>query len=261
MKRVGINIILIVGFGLLMAVIVLPFAAEVEFDQAKKLEVGYRWKRAGEKYQAAVHLNPFNAKYFAGAGDFMVRQSGYRKDKERVFWLERAKKLYERACHLNPQYAETWYLLGKVRLELNEIDEGIDSFREALERDPYSFRINYLVGHNSVSMWNSLDNAEKDFAMRRLKYVLQLKPHYSQYVYPAVHYYAEDFGLVQEVTPDNLKGYKALFSFIKKNSLWQYRKEVMQQVNFYRQKEEPEEFQKERLARLKRLEEIKEIYS
>lgn len=257
MRRIVINIILIASFVLLIAVIVLSFVAELQFDQAKKLEVGYRWSETGERYQAAECLNPFNAKYFAGAGDFLVRQSVYREDK--TSWLKRAEKSYQRACRLNPQDAECRYLLGNVRMKLNEIDEGIDNFRESIERDPYNFRNNYLIGHNLLTVWGALDEKEKEFTLDRLKYVLQLKPGYAKrYVYPAIMYYAKDFSIVQEVTLDDLKGYKALLSFIKKNRLWQYRKEVMQQVNFYRQKEEPEEFEQEKVARLKRIKDLKE---
>lgn len=79
MKRVGINVILIIDFIILMAAIILPFVTEVEFVAAKKLEVNYRWKRAGEIYQVAAHFDPFNSKYFVGEGDFVMRQSKYRK--------------------------------------------------------------------------------------------------------------------------------------------------------------------------------------
>ncbi len=269
MRRAVINIILIASFAVLMVVIVLPFVAEMEFKQAKKLEFGYRWEKTGEKYQSAAHLNPFNASYFTGAGDSILRQSAYREDK--AIWLKRAKKLYERACQLNPRYAEYWYALGKVRLVISRqkavgsreytIGSVVEDFRKAVDADPYNFRNNYLIGHNLLTVWGSLDEKEKEFTLDRLKYLLQLRPDYGErYVYPAIMYYAKDFSIAQEVAPDGLKGYKSLLSFIKKNRLWQYRKEVMQQVNFYRQKEEPEEFQKERLARLRQLEEIKEIY-
>ncbi len=257
MKRIGINLILIVVFGLLLAVIVLPFVAELQFGAAKKFEEDYHWEKAGEKYQSAVHLNPFNARYFAGAGDFMMRQGTYREDKAN--WLKRAEKLYERACQLNPKYAENWYLLGKVRMQLNEIDEGINNFRESIERDPYNFRNNYLIGHNLLTVWGFLNEKEKEFTLDRLKYVLQLKPGYGgRYVYPAIMYYAKDFSIAREVTPDDLKAYQSLLSFIKKNRLWQYRKEVTQQVSFYRQKEEPEKFEQEKVARLKRIKDLKE---
>lgn len=65
MRRGVINIILIASFAVLIAVIVLPFVVEVELGQAKRPEMNYRWEKAGEKYQLAAHLNPFNAKYFA----------------------------------------------------------------------------------------------------------------------------------------------------------------------------------------------------
>ncbi len=237
-----------------MAVIVLPFVAELQFETAKKFKEGYRWERAGEKYQSALHLNPFNASYFAGAGDFMLQQSAYRQGEDEISGLKRAEKLYERACWLNPRYAGNWYLLGKVRMELNEIDEVIDNFRESIERDPYNFRNNYLIGHNLLTAWGSLNEKEKEFTLDRLKYVLQLRPGYGgRYVYPAIMYYAKDFSIAQEVTPETLTGYKGLYSFIVKNNLWQFRKQVAGQMDFYREKEEPGEFAKDKEERMRLL--------
>lgn len=272
MRRVVINIILIVNFGLVVAAIALPFAAEVIFTQAKELEVGYRWKKAGEVYQRAAHLDPFNARYFAAAGDFLVRQSEYRRGKDRLSWLKGTEKLYERASQLNPQYAEYWYELGiikmkcveidrnKIEIGRNEVDGVMDDFRRAIEKDPYNFRNNYLIGHNLLSLWRALDGEEKSFVLGRLKYVLLSRPDYGQYVYPAILYYAEGFTVAQKVTPQSLTGQKRLYSFVAENNLWQYHKRQKKLVDSYRQKEEPEEFAKERLDRLNRLEEIKERY-
>jgi len=175
MKRLIINIILISLFILLGIVIVLPFLAEVDFNTGKALEATYRWQRAGEKYQQAVHLNPLNAEYFAKAGDFMLRQSKYREGQERISWHKRAEKLYERACQLNPKYAENWYLLGKTQItqvinrdytdegEINrdEVNSAMENFREAIEKDPYNFRNNYLVGYDMFTVWDSLDDADR----------------------------------------------------------------------------------------------------
>lgn len=252
MKRSIVNVILIAGFILLMTVIILPFAAEIEFARAKKLEVGYRWSKAGEKYQAAVRLNPFNAEYFAGAGDFMLRQSAYCEDK--TSWLKRAEKLSQQACRLNPRYAEYWYLLGEAQIEIgrNEIEVGVDSFRKAIGKDPYNFRNNYLIGDNLLSVWNHLGVEQKKFTLARLKYVLQLRPYYGgKYVYPAIMYYTKDFSIAREVMPKDLRGCKNLLSFIKKNNLWQYRKGQKELVNSYRRKEEPEELEKEREEKMK----------
>ena len=269
-KRISINVVLIAAFGLLIAVIVLPFVAEMEFKQAKKLEFGYRWEKTGEKYQSAAHLNPFNASYFTGAGDSILRQSAYREDK--AIWLKRAKKLYERACQLNPHYAEYWYALGKVRLEIasvapsglprndGEVDSAMEDFRKAVDADPYNFRNNYLIGHNLLTVWGSLDEKEKEFTLDRLKYVLQLRPDYGErYVYPAIMYYAKDFSIAQKVAPETLKGYKGLYSFIVKNNLWQFRKQVAGRVDFYREKEEREEFAKEKEERMQLLRSLRSL--
>lgn len=263
MKTTIRNLLLFFGIILLSSVIVLSFFAERQFEKAEELEASYRWKKAGAAYQQAVHLNPFSGEYFAGAGSFMLRQAEVRKGKDKISWLKRAEKLYERACVLNPQYAENWYWLGKTKLDISRQDElsskhyavgsVVENFREAVEKDPYNFPNSYLVGYDLFTVWDNLDNAEKSFALGRFKYVLQRNPWYGDSVYPAVIYYAKDFSLAEEVTPRNPTGCKRLYSFIVRNNLWQYRKQVKDSLDFYRQKEEPEEFEREKKERMRLL--------
>jgi len=119
MRKFVIHVILTAIFVLLGGIIVLPFVAEMEFNNANKLETDYRWKKAGAAYQKVLHLNPFSGEYFAGAGSFMLRQADVRRGKDKVSWLKRAEKLYGHACQLNPSYAEYRYLLGKAQIEID----------------------------------------------------------------------------------------------------------------------------------------------
>lgn len=57
MKRVGINVILIVIFVLLMEAMILPFISEVQLKQTKVLEDNYLWKKADKKYQMVVVMD------------------------------------------------------------------------------------------------------------------------------------------------------------------------------------------------------------
>ncbi len=266
-KKISVNIILILLFVVLVTIIVLSFVAEVQFEQAKKLESNYLWRKAEKAYLQAVDLNPFNAKYFAGAGDFLMRQSRYRKDK--VSWLNRAEGLYGRAAQLNPRYAEYRYLLGKLHLaqssgdreKKRDIDRMVDNFKAAIERDPYNFRMNYLIGHTLLTVWDSLGMEEKGFALDRLKYILRLKPWYVGFVYPSIMYYTKDFSIAPKVTPQTLVSYEHLYSFIQKNNLWEFRRKVAGLVDFYTQKEKPEEFRRKIAKKSERIEKVKKTLS
>lgn len=258
MRRVWVKIVLILGFILAVAAVTLPFIAETQLSRAKELEANYRWKRAEEKYRAAIRLNPFNAEYPAAAGDFLVRQGESREGQERFAWLQRAQELYARAVWLNPHNAEHWYALGKVRLDLNAPDEAIEDFSRAMEQDPYNFRLNYLIGQSLLSVWKVLDDAQKEFIIRRLKYCLQSRLDYSEFVYPAIMYYSGDFKVAQAVTPQSLAGYSRLYAFMERNNLWQYRQQAAGQLDFYRQKERPQELTREQAARLARVEQLKQ---
>ena len=246
-KKIGFNLILIAGFGLLLVVLILPFAAEVEFAKAEVLEGQYLWTRAGEKYQAVTRLNPFDAKYFAAAGDFFMRQSGYQKGAERLSIQKTAEKFYERAVKLNSSNGEYWYLLGKARMEMGDSGSAIKDFREAIEADLYNVRNNYYVGLEMLSVWDSLDAGEREFALRRLKYAVRAKRSYGrEKIFSEILFYTKDFGVVKEVVPASLAGQRALYSFVVKNNLWQYRREAAELVAGYRQEEEPEVLAAER---------------
>ena len=81
LKRISINIILILLLVVIGAVIILSLLAQIQFEQAKKLELKYHWRKAETEYKTALQFNPFNAEYLAGAGDFLVLQSKYYKNK------------------------------------------------------------------------------------------------------------------------------------------------------------------------------------
>ncbi|MBM3252265.1 MAG: hypothetical protein FJZ11_05775 [Candidatus Omnitrophica bacterium] len=203
----------------------------------------------------AIKLNPFNAEYFAEVGNFLFRQSNITKDEDKILWLKRAEKLYQRACQLNPRYAEYSLLLigAQIRIDRNRINELINNYRQAIEKDPYNLRNNYLIGINMLRVWDSLDEAQREFCLQRLKYVLNLQPWYGTSFYPLVLSYAKDFNLVQEITPKNFLAYKMLYSFIEKNNLWGYRKQVEALIDFYQEKERPQEFKRKKQERLKLL--------
>jgi len=270
MKSFFINLILIFLFFIIGTVLVLPLVAEFQLKQAKKLEAAYHWKKAGEKYVAVTRLHPFNSEYFAEAGDFLTRQSAYRKDK--ISCMKKAEEFYERACRLNPGYGEHWYALGGLQLALSReysaesrekkdnLDRAVENFKKAVEKDPYGLRINYLAGYNLLTVWDFLDNKKRKFILDRLEYVLRSKPSYTRYIYPAVIYYVRDFDKILKVTPDTLKAHNNLYSFIKESNMWQFRKGQKERLDYYRQKEEPEEFKQERMDKLKRLDEIKKAY-
>lgn len=253
MKQIN-NIILIAVFILLIAAVVLPFAAELQYKQAKRLEGNYRWEKAEQMYEQVIRLDHLNAKYFSEYGDFLMRQGQYHKDKTQ--WLRRAKGLHKQACRLNPGYGEYRFLLGEVKLQLDD-SGGLRDFRKAIQLDPYNLRMNYLIGLSLVSVWKTLDEEGRNFATDRLNYVLQLKAGYAEYFYRAIMDYTESFSIAEEVTPETLIGYEGLYCFVRENNLWQFRKQAREKLDFYRQKETPEKFEQERLAGIEKIKELK----
>lgn len=65
------NIILITVFALVLTAIITAFLGDLQFGDAKKMEVQFRWQKAEEKYLTAIKLDPANAQYLLGYGDFL----------------------------------------------------------------------------------------------------------------------------------------------------------------------------------------------
>ena len=240
MKRVLTNMIFsLISAGLFLYVSA-GFLAQTQFIAAAEMEKGYRWQKAEEKYDLAVKICPLNAEYYAGYGDFLTRRSKYAKDKDLT--LEKTAELYKKAIFLNKRNAEYWYGLGRVYM-MQGAGWAVDSFKEAIALDPHNFRLNYLIGYDLFEKWDSLDENDRGFAMARMRYVLEQRPGYASYVYPAVMYYTDDFNIVREITPDTLAAYENLYKFIQYNNLWQYRKEVSDRLRSYGKAEGLEEIQ------------------
>ncbi|MDD5165861.1 MAG: carbohydrate-binding domain-containing protein [Candidatus Omnitrophica bacterium] len=208
MKK-NINFILLIAFILAIAVIVLPFIADLQFNSAKKFEFMYLWQKAEKKYQLAIKLDPFNAQYFSGYGDFLRSKSAYQKDG--VGWLLGAEKLYARASELNPRFAKYALYSGQVKLELFLADKnkfkdmlrlGLNDFKRALKNDPNSFNISYSVGYAGISVWDNLNMNEKQWILDRLKYSLKVKPWYSEYIYPYLWKITKDYAFLQKIKPE-----------------------------------------------------------
>ncbi len=255
MKRLSINIILLVFFISLVSLAILPLFSELQFAGAKRLEIGYRWSKAEEAYFQALSLNPLNAELFAQAGDFLVRQSMYQKNEEG--YLKRAKELYKIASYLNTRYGYYRFLSGGVQLRLGELDGAIENFKIAASLDQNNFRTNYLIGQNLLSVWALLDSREKEFTLTRLKYAIKVNPSSLTDIYQFVLYYTKEFNFLKQITPTNLKSFKRLYYFILNNNLWQYRIDILDKVNYYREKEEPEEFIFEKKLRQENLQRLR----
>ena len=94
MKKAA-NFILTIFLIFLTTVIIFLFAADWQFNSAKRLESVYLWQRAEDKYRLAITLDPLNAQYCSGYGDFLRNKSVYQKNM--TDWLMSAEKLSE-AC-------------------------------------------------------------------------------------------------------------------------------------------------------------------
>jgi len=183
----------------------------------KKEKKAIAGKKAEEKYQSAIRLNPFNAAYFAKYGDFLRWQSRYRKDKVACF--KQAEELYKRALRFNPRWAACYARLGKVRIEIISVLSELNgrektsyndivrlammNFRTAFQNDPKGFDTAYSIGYAGISIWAFLDENEKELVLDRIRYVLELRPWYDNYIFPYVWEYTKDSKVLHSIVPDS----------------------------------------------------------
>lgn len=192
LKRISINIILIIAFAALSFIVLTSLIAEIQFGSAEKLIAKYLWKDAEAKLALAMKIDPYDSRYPARLGGFFFTQSGYKHNKTQL--LNKAEKYYERAAALNPRHAEYYTKLGQIKLSafLEEtsktefIRDAFTDFKKSIEDDPNGFNNAYAIGYSGLSVWKYLNEGERALVMDRLKYSLKQKPWYSEYIYPRV---------------------------------------------------------------------------
>lgn len=247
--------------------VILPFLAGAQFYFGKRLEKDYRYKTADIKFNSALRLDPISAEYHSGIGKFYSIRAGILKDNMPA--LLRAEGEYKKAHELNPYGVRYLMELAAIEAKIFLADKvqygdraknSIGHFKEALEKDPHNYIFSYDTAHNFVSLWNYINDEEKQFVINRFKYFLGLDLGYHWHIYPMLWKKLKDFDVILEVTPAGLKHYERLYNFVEKNELWEYRYDVVNLLDKYREVEEPERFKKERANKLARIKGIKDKY-
>lgn len=268
------NIIIILGFAAVTAVLALQFAADARFNEAQRLVDSYRWRRAEIYFTAARKLAPFNTEYLEGYGELMIRKGVYGRDT--IPYLERAEDLYEKALALNPRCAIYAVRLGEIRIEMCKhivkirgdklmsaedlVRKAFSAFRTAVENDPNGFNTAYSIAYAGVMVWEFLDDHERDLVLDRLRFSLEEDRGHGQYIYEHVWRSTGDFTILQDSTPETVRGYQNLYYFVESNNLWLYHRQVSGKLTVFVEEERPDEFSKRRQEKLLVIRKIKARY-
>jgi len=276
MNRTVAGIITIGSYFAITFIIAVPFVSNLEIEKANACKKEYRWGNADNMYNKAININSFNAEYLKEYSNFIIHKTQYQKND--LLLLKRSTTLYESALRLNPNNVEYWTLLGsamikiyKSRLRLNdnngvELKIALNCFKKAVALDPNGFNTFYKVGSAGMDIWQYLDKNEREFVLVSIKQNIDLSHAYSwepfiKHIYQKIWNLEKTFDVLLNVTPDNLAAHARLYWFITQDSiLWKYRKEQADRVNYYKQKENPEEFFQEKTKKTERVNNIKEIY-
>lgn len=223
MKRVFCVVAITILAVLFEVAIALPLVSEHYFTAAQKSEKIFLWDKAEALYVKAAGYSPFDARYPAGLADFLLRCRAYGKDEVRAYI--RAEELYKRACSLNRYSAECRATLGQLQVYLFKSDneaykeklaEGIENLKRAIANDPFGANICYLAGYSSIYVWDHLGEGQRDMILDKLKYALDHRPWYANFLYPHLWRARKDPELLRRVTPENPRVTKKLHEFLLK---------------------------------------------
>lgn len=263
MRRIGVNIILVLLFVILGIGTFLPLLAKIYFNEGKTLEAKYRWRMADEKFNLAVRLDPISAEYHAGIGKLYMKRAAISKDKVPI--LLKAEDEFKKSHELNPYNVGYLLRLAAAEVELfladtvkygDRFENSVRHSKEAYEKDPHNYVFNYHTGCNLLEIWGHLSETNRQYAIQRFRHCMESAPWYGNDIYKKLWNKLKDFDVLLKVTPDNLIGYENLYSHISKNNLWKYRKEAVSKIEEYKEKERPELFAQEREERERLLREL-----
>ncbi len=147
MKRLLINILLILSFMAIMTVVSLPFSAEMQYYAGERFVELKQWEEAEDAYAAAVITVPISSTYWVGYGDFLWELA---LEQESESAWEDIEPSYETAVSLNPNCAKCWTRLAQIQ-RINGEDEKADvNFEKALEVDPQGTDTAYWLEQDNV---------------------------------------------------------------------------------------------------------------
>ena len=209
--RIIIDVLLIAAVILLMIVVITPLLAEMQFETAQKAAKDYLWNSAELRFNEAIKIDPFNSEYPYRYAQFLKRKSIYQDNP--IETLLAAEDFYKYALELNPRRAEYAIGLGQVQTTLFLTDqvkfnaklrEALNNFKKAIKNDPNGFNVSYSASYAEISLWEFLNDEERSRVLDRLKYILNQKPWYSEYIYKKLYSATKDSKLLEKIVPKSV---------------------------------------------------------
>lgn len=229
-RRAIVAIAIIVLFLAACYVSVLPFAAELRASGAGKLEAAGRLDSAMKVYRQALELDPLNARYYGELGRLYLKKTHGVAD---TGLRQAARDAYARAIELNPadpRYrigwgeAESLLLMGKGDSSDGELARYVENFRKAVELAPNNYYVNAAAGYYILIFRKKISNRDRNFAIYRMRYALELNPGYANEVFSYIANGLGDFNLLYKITPQAPAWQTALRNFLRNIDRYKYRK-------------------------------------
>ena len=229
-RRAIVAIAIVVLFLAACYAAALPFAAELRASGAGSLEAAGRLDSAMKVYRQALTLDPLNARYYGELGRLYLKKTRGVAD---TGLRQAAKDAYAKAITLNsadPRYrigwgeAESLLLMDKRNYSDGELSRYVDNFRKAVELAPNNYYVNAVAGYYILIFRKSISARDRNFAIYRMRYALDLNPGYANEVFSYVANGLGDFNLLYKITPQAPRWQKALRDFLRNIDRWKYRK-------------------------------------
>ncbi len=207
-----------------------PLAAELYAGQAARLEKMRKLDSAMAAYRKALRLDALNAKYYGEIGRLYLKKAagvadtGLRTD---------SKNAYVKAIDLSPtnsRYrigwgtAEALLLSGKKDFSDGELGAYVDNFRKAVELSPNDYYVNAVSGYYILVFRNRISVKDRNFAIYRLRYSLELNRDYANQVFSYVANGLGDFRILEKITPQTPYWQGRLRDFLRNIDKWKYKR-------------------------------------
>ena len=229
-RRAIVAIIIIVMFLAACYAAALPFAAELRVSGAGSLEASGRLDSAMKAYRQALGLDPLNARYYGELGRLYLKKTRGVAD---TGLRQAARDAYARAIELNPadpRYrigwaeAEALLLMQKGAFSDGELAHYVENLRKAVELAPNNYYVNAAAGYYILIFRKKISSGDRNFAIYRMRYSLDLNPGYANEVFSYVANGLGDFNLLYKITPRTPAWQTALRNFLRNIDHYKYRK-------------------------------------
>ncbi|NQU16560.1 MAG: O-antigen ligase family protein [Candidatus Saganbacteria bacterium] len=199
----------------------IPFRADKAFKMGKTLSQGRNFKPAIGSFEASLNIQPFEGGPITHKGISLINYAAALKlEKDKAPLYKEAIEILSYGTKVDPYNADNFYILSRIYLMQNKLEQSEQMAAYALKIDPYYAEVYIIMAHLAQKDNNS------DRAITFYKEAYRLNPNIIEakikVIWDLVNLgdYGKAFVMVQEIIMENpkfIEGYNVLGTIYFKN--------------------------------------------